>query len=121
MGVGLVVLDATSGMNLPLKVGPMLSLAGIAVVTKIDRVSQAERDVFRARIQDVAPAVTIREVNALYGFGIEPLVERTGQTRVITFDAQTAPATLCRFGWKDSGSVDFSPPPRLKEIPLRGH
>ena len=42
-------------MNLPLKVGPMLSLADVAVVTKIDRVSQAEREVFRARIQDVAP------------------------------------------------------------------
>jgi Ni2+-binding GTPase involved in maturation of urease and hydrogenase len=73
-GLGLVVLEATSGMNLPLKVGPMLSLADVAVVTKIDRVSQAEREVFRARIQDVAPHVRIREVNALYGIGIDPLV-----------------------------------------------
>jgi Ni2+-binding GTPase involved in maturation of urease and hydrogenase len=75
-GLGLVVLEATSGMNLPLKVGPMLSLSDIAVVTKIDRVSQAEREVFRARIMDVAPAVSVREVNALYGIGIEPLVNR---------------------------------------------
>jgi len=37
-GLGLVVLEATSGMNLPRKVGPMLSLADVAVVTKIDRV-----------------------------------------------------------------------------------
>jgi len=74
-GLGLVVLEATSGMNLPLKVGPMLSLADIAVVTKIDRVSQAEREVFRARIQDVAPGVRIREVNALLGIGIDPLVD----------------------------------------------
>lgn len=73
-GLGLVVLEATSGMNLPLKVGPMLSLADIAVVTKIDRVSQAEREVFRARIQDVAPKVMVREVNALHGIGIDPLV-----------------------------------------------
>ncbi|MBM7865585.1 cobalamin biosynthesis protein [Heliobacterium gestii] len=73
--LGIVVLEATSGMNLPLKVGPMLSLSDIAVVTKIDRVSQAEREVFRARIQDVAPSVLIREVNALYGIGIDPLVE----------------------------------------------
>ncbi|MEN6405107.1 MAG: GTP-binding protein [Thermoguttaceae bacterium] len=73
-GLGMVVLEATSGMNLPLKVGPMLSLADIAVVTKIDRVSQAEREVFRARIQDVAPQVRIREVNALHGIGIDPLV-----------------------------------------------
>ncbi len=74
-GLGLVILEATSGMNLPLKVGPMLSLADIAVVTKIDRVSQAEREVFRARIQDVAPSVRVREVNALHGVGIDPLVE----------------------------------------------
>jgi Ni2+-binding GTPase involved in maturation of urease and hydrogenase len=74
-GLGMIVIEATSGMNLPLKIGPMLSLADLAVVTKIDRISQAEREVFRARIQDVAPNVKIREVNALYGIGIEPIVE----------------------------------------------
>ena len=60
-GMGIIVLEATSGINLPLKVGPMLSLADTAVITKIDRVSQAEREVFRMRIQDVAPSVRIRE------------------------------------------------------------
>lgn len=79
-GLGMVVLEATSGMNLPLKVGPMLSLADVAVVTKIDRVSQAEREVFRARIQDVAPGVRVREVNALYGIGIDPLVAQVHAT-----------------------------------------
>jgi Ni2+-binding GTPase involved in maturation of urease and hydrogenase len=74
-GLGISVLEATSGMNLPLKVGPMLSLADVVVVTKIDRVSQAEREVFRARIQDVAPGVRIREANALHGIGLDPLVE----------------------------------------------
>lgn len=73
-GLGIVVVEATSGMNLPRKIGPMLSLADIAVVTKIDRVSQAEREVFRARIQDVAPNTMVREVNALHGIGIDPLV-----------------------------------------------
>jgi Ni2+-binding GTPase involved in maturation of urease and hydrogenase len=75
-GFGLVVLEATSGMNLPRKIGPMLSLADVAVVTKIDRVSQAEREVFRARILDAAPNVKVREVNALHGIGIDPLVSR---------------------------------------------
>jgi Ni2+-binding GTPase involved in maturation of urease and hydrogenase len=73
-GLGVMVMEATSGMNLPLKVGPLLSLADIAVVTKIDRVSQAEREVFRARIGEVAPGVKIREVDALRGIGIDPLV-----------------------------------------------
>lgn len=79
-GLGIVVMEATSGMNLPLKVGPMLSLADVAVVTKVDRVSQAEREVFRARIQDVAPNVTVREVNALHGIGINPLVVQIRET-----------------------------------------
>ena len=86
-GLGLIVLEATSGMNLPLKVGPMLSLADIAVVTKIDRISQAEREVFRARIQDVAPGVKIREVNALHGIGIDPLVTYVLNSPEIDFDA----------------------------------
>jgi len=74
-GLGMIVIEATSGINLPLKIGPMLSLADVCVVTKIDRVSQAEREVFRSRIQDVAPNVRVREVNALYGIGIDPLVD----------------------------------------------
>jgi Ni2+-binding GTPase involved in maturation of urease and hydrogenase len=74
-GLGMIVIEATSGTNLPFKIGPMLSLADVAVVTKIDRVSQAEREVFRSRIQAVAPNVRVREVNALYGIGIDPLVE----------------------------------------------
>ena len=74
-GLGVMVMEATSGINLPLKVGPLLSLADIAVVTKIDRVSQAEREVFRARVQEVAPMVKVREVNALHGIGIDPLVD----------------------------------------------
>lgn len=88
-GLGMIVLEATSGINLPLKVGPMLSLADIAVVTKIDRVSQAEREVFRARIQEVAPNVKIRECNALYGIGIDPLVDE-----VLTYQDADMPMEL---------------------------
>jgi Ni2+-binding GTPase involved in maturation of urease and hydrogenase len=109
-GLGLVVLEATSGMNLPLKVGPMLSLADIAVVTKIDRVSQAEREVFRARIQDVAPKVRIREVNALYGIGIDPLVARVvaqpeaGEGLLLRGNPPVGTCTICvgkkEIGWQ---------------------
>ena len=88
-GLGLVVLEATSGMNLPLKVGPMLSLADVAVVTKLDRISQAAREVFRARIQDVAPHVRVREVNALHGIGIDPLV-----TEILDFPEIDGPLFL---------------------------
>lgn len=70
-GFGVCVLEATSGMNLPRKIGPMLSLADLAVATKIDLVSQAEREVFRARILEAAPSIMIKEVNALHGIGID--------------------------------------------------
>ena len=71
--LGIVVLEATSGMNLPRKIGPMLSLADIAVVTKIDLVSQAEREVFRATINETAP-VTVVESDALHGINIDHVV-----------------------------------------------
>lgn len=93
-GLGLVVLEATSGMNLPLKVGPMLSLADVAVVTKIDRVSQAEREVFRARIQDVAPGVRIREVQALHGIGIDPLINALTSSPEVIFTPENLPPRL---------------------------
>ncbi|MBN2580096.1 MAG: hypothetical protein JXB10_13990 [Pirellulales bacterium] len=114
-GLGLVVLEATSGMNLPLKVGPMLSLADVAVVTKIDRVSQAEREVFRARIQDVAPAVQVREVNALHGIGIDPLVEMirripdAGANLLLRGNPPVGTCTICvgkkEIGWQSHFGV----------------
>ncbi len=67
--LGIVVIEATSGMNLPRKIGPMLSLADIAVVTKIDLVSQAEREVFRATIEETA-SVPVIESDALHGINI---------------------------------------------------
>jgi Ni2+-binding GTPase involved in maturation of urease and hydrogenase len=93
-GLGIIVIEATSGTNLPLKIGPMLSLADVAVVTKIDRVSQAEREVFRARIQDVAPSVKIREVNALYGIGIDPLLTHIQAFGDVSFGPNDTPQGL---------------------------
>jgi Ni2+-binding GTPase involved in maturation of urease and hydrogenase len=74
-GLGIVVLEATSGMNLPRKIGPMLSLADIAVVTKIDLVSQAEREVFRHNIQNAAD-VEVIETDALRGVNIDFIARR---------------------------------------------
>ncbi|MBF0360297.1 MAG: cobalamin biosynthesis protein [Oligoflexia bacterium] len=68
--LGMVVLEATSGANLPRKIGPMLTLADVAVVTKIDLISQAEREVFRANIYNAAQ-VPVIETNALHGINID--------------------------------------------------
>jgi Ni2+-binding GTPase involved in maturation of urease and hydrogenase len=83
--LGIVVLEATSGMNLPRKIGPMLTLADISVITKIDLVSQAEREVFRYRVLESAKDIMVVESNALYGIGIDPVVRQILKTNDIEF------------------------------------
>ena len=114
-GLAIIVLEATSGINLPLKVGPMLSLADVAVMTKIDRISQAEREVFRARIQEVAPAVTVREADALRGIGIDPLIgliqkaPEVGDNLVLRGNPPVGTCTICvgkkEIGWQSHFGV----------------
>lgn len=113
--LGLIVLEATSGMNLPRKIGPMLTLADIAVVTKVDLISQAEREVFRARIMERASEVRILEVNALYGIGIDPLVRTIVNLDDIKFPTQlrgnppVGTCTICvgkkEIGWQQHFGV----------------
>jgi Ni2+-binding GTPase involved in maturation of urease and hydrogenase len=83
--LGIVVLEATSGMNLPRKIGPMLTLADISVITKIDLISQAEREVFRYRVLESAKDITVVESNALYGIGIDPIVRQILKTQDVEF------------------------------------
>lgn len=83
--LGIVVLEATSGMNLPRKIGPMLTLADISVITKIDLISQAEREVFRYRVLESAKKITVVESNALYGIGIDPIVKQILKTTDVEF------------------------------------
>lgn len=95
--LGMVVLEATSGMNLPRKIGPMLSLADIAVVTKIDLVSQAEREVFRAHIYETSKIVVI-ETDALNGINIDHIVNKILKTEELvepTFLRGSPPIGTC--------------------------
>lgn len=106
--LGIIVMEATSGMNLPRKIGPMLSLADVAVVTKIDLVSQAEREVFRANILAAAGEVTIIESDALHGVNIDYVVrqiERSEHMRLPTFLRGNPPVGTCTIcvGKKDIG------------------
>ncbi len=72
--LGVVVISAVSGTNTPLKMAAMLALADCAVVTRIDLVSQAEKEVFRERIREVNPALDIVETNAVQGTGMRYLL-----------------------------------------------
>ncbi|MEI6059897.1 MAG: GTP-binding protein [Bacteroidota bacterium] len=83
--LGVVVLEATSGMNLPRKIGPMLTLADISVITKIDLISQAEREVFRYRVLEAAKGIRVVESNALYGIGIDPIVNQIIKSPDVVF------------------------------------
>lgn len=67
------ILDNLSGINTPLKTGPMVKLADIVVVTKSDLVSQAEREVFRFKIQQVNPRCQVLFINGITGQGADKL------------------------------------------------
>ena len=71
--LAICVLDMLSGINTPLKTGPMLKMADVVVVTKSDLVSQAEREVFRFKIQQVNPKATVLFINGITGQGADKL------------------------------------------------
>lgn len=74
-GLGVVVLSSISGIHAPEKMGAMVSLADVAVVTKIDLVSQAEREVLIQKIKEVHKNVILMETNALQGTSLHRLYD----------------------------------------------
>jgi hypothetical protein len=103
------VLEATSGMNVPRKIGAMLTLADLAVVTKIDLVSQAEKEVFRANLLDAAP-VPVVESDALHGINLDRVVRRIEATPDLALPTRlrgSPPMSVCticagkkQIGWE---------------------
>lgn len=63
------VVDQLSGINTPVKIGPMLRMADVVVITKSDIVSQAEREVFERKVQFANPRAVVCHVNGLSGQG----------------------------------------------------
>lgn len=112
--LGVAVLEATSGMNLPKKIGPMLTLADVAVVTKIDLVSQAEREVFRANINE-ATNISIIETDALHGINIDHLAMKVenashvSEPFILKGNPPLGTCTICvgkkEIGWKSHFGV----------------
>ncbi len=100
--MAICVLDNLSGINTPLKTGPMLKLADVVVVTKSDLVSQAEREVFRFKIQQVNPKATVLFINGITGQGADKLARMIGLAKGVQ-DAETLklrfsmPAALCSY------------------------
>ncbi len=63
------VIDNLSGTGTPKKIGPMLKAADLIIITKGDIVSQAEREVFAARVRGVNTKARILHVNGITGQG----------------------------------------------------
>jgi hypothetical protein len=60
-----------AGVDTPAKIGPMLRMAGVVVVTEGDVVSQAEREFFAHRVRRVNARARLLQVNGLTGRGSE--------------------------------------------------
>lgn len=96
------VIDNLAGVNTPRKIGPMLKMADIVVVTKGDIVSQAEREVFAFNIKQVNTTARIIFVNGITGQGASLLAKYLNQAQDITglHDMKlrfTTPAAVCSY------------------------
>jgi Ni2+-binding GTPase involved in maturation of urease and hydrogenase len=97
--LGVCVIDATTGPNTPLKVGPFLSTADIVAITKGDIISQAEREIFRERVLEMNSGCRIIEINGLTGKGAAELASCF--CRELSFDysneklRHNAPFAIC--------------------------
>jgi Ni2+-binding GTPase involved in maturation of urease and hydrogenase len=110
-GLGIIVLSSIAGIHTPEKMGAMVSLADIAVVTKIDLISQAEREVLIQKIKEVHPEIILLETNALQGTSLQrlyDLIEKSPpidkETLLLKGNPPLGTCTICvgkkEIGWK---------------------
>lgn len=96
------VIDNLSGINTPKKIGPMLKLADIVVITKWDIVSQAEREVFAFKIKQSNPKAAIVFINGITGQGAYILSKHI-ENSLDVYELEnkklrfTMPAALCSY------------------------
>ncbi len=100
--MALCVIDNLMGINTPKKIGPMLKLADLVVITKGDIVSQAEREVFAFKVRQANGKARILNINGITGQGAyelatllraaKPTPQLTGGTLRFTM-----PAALCSY------------------------
>ncbi|MDQ7005701.1 MAG: GTP-binding protein [Acidobacteriota bacterium] len=101
--MAICVIDNLSGVGTPKKIGPMLKLADIVVITKGDIVSQAEREVFASRVSLVNPGAMVLNVNGLTGQGAWELStlldedDRAVETLIGRKLRFSMPAALCSY------------------------
>lgn len=100
--LAICVIDNLSGINTPRKIGPMLKLADIVLITKGDIVSQAEREVFMFNVRQVNPGARILFVNGITGQGAFMLSKHVANAADITTLRNrrlrfSMPASVCAY------------------------
>lgn len=96
------VIDNLMGINTPKKIGPMLKMADIVVITKGDIVSQAEREVFAFKVRQANSRARILHVNGVTGqgaFELTSLLRGAADITTLTGGSLrfTLPAALCSY------------------------
>lgn len=117
------VIDCTSSSYAPLGFGPMLTGADFVVLTKIDLISQAEREIFTWQVKELNPTAQIFVIDSIAGYGIEPLVKWISSKEFVEQDEDvlrfSMPAGVCSYcvgekrvgsQWQQGvvGKIDFS-------------
>lgn len=67
------VLDASANCHAPQKLGPMLTKADCVVLTKVDLISQAEREILMWHVSAINPGAAVFAVDGVAGYGAELL------------------------------------------------
>lgn len=67
--LNLCIVDAMGSIKGPAKLGPILTTADALIVTKVDLITQAEREVLCTHLQQLNPTAKLFEVNGISGFG----------------------------------------------------
>lgn len=96
------VLDCTSSSKAPASLGPMLSQADFIVMTKIDMVSQAEREIIGWKLRQLNPSAAVFPVDGLAGYGAEALADwLLSRPAVANFEndilRHTMPSGICSY------------------------
>lgn len=96
------VIDNLMGIDTPKKIGPMLKMADVVVITKGDIVSQAEREIFALKVRQANPKATVIYVNGITGQGagqLAAIIENASSIESLRGEEirVSMPAALCSY------------------------
>ena len=100
--IHICVIDCTASCKSPEKLGPMLTEADIIVLTKIDLISQAEKEIISYRIHMLNSNAKIYYLDGLNGYGAGLLAQSLLQYPDVNFDhddrlRHTMPSGVCSY------------------------